>query len=510
MNRSKEMSNRKLRVVARSSQLSLLQVEEVFSLMDGLEYELVTCESYGDRHKEQSLTGGIPSDFFTRELDAAVLEGKADIAIHSAKDLPFPLPKGLEIYALTDAFDKSDSLVSRDHLTLAQLPSGARIATSSVMRKKELLRLREDLRVVDVRGTIGERIAQLDRGDFEGLIVASCALHRLGLSDRIAEPLPFETHPLQGHIAIVGRTGDETIQHIFSPDKLHRSGDHQTQAYYLRGEQIPDRISRLMGMGIDMQTPVLLICNLGGEKEKGFFFHLNELQHTRILSSSPILMLVGERVSPKTQARSVLVTGSTTQWAEGRGTVTHTPLIRTERLPIGESFTLQGGKAFDYILFTSRNGVRYFTEQLSADDLSLLKEAKVISVGQATTRSLNDLGITPVYESESASAKGIVAYFERNGLSGKRILLPRSAIGIAALPLELRRLGNEVTDLPIYKTETDPESEVVKDLSVYNEILFSSPSGVRAFMERYGGLPNDVPLTSIGETTAKEILASIQ
>ena len=66
MNRSKEMSNRKLRVVARSSQLSLLQVEEVFSLMDGLEYELVTCESYGDRHKEQSLTGGIPSDFFTR------------------------------------------------------------------------------------------------------------------------------------------------------------------------------------------------------------------------------------------------------------------------------------------------------------------------------------------------------------------------------------------------------------------------------------------------------------
>lgn len=509
MNSANYMNNNKLRVVARSSRLSLLQVEELFSLMDHMDYDLVALESYGDKHKEQSLTGGIPADFFTRELDAAILDGRADVAIHSAKDLPFPLPKGLEIYALTSAFDKTDSLVSKGNLPLSQLPAGARIATSSAMRKKELVRLREDLRVVDVRGTIEERIAQLDRGDFEGLIVASCALHRLGLSDRIAEPLPFETHPLQGHIAIVGRCGDEKSRRLFASDKLHCAGKGLTHAYYIDGEQIPEQVLKIQEMGLDPQTNIQLICHLGKDNERCFQFNLTELQYTKILSSSPILMLVEESSRGNGHPRKVLVTGTTTQWAEGRGTITHTPLIRTEAIPFGESFHLQGTPPYDYILFTSRNGVRYFTDQLSASERSLLKDTQLISVGGATTQSLNALGLSPVYESETTSAKGIIAYFKRNGITEKRILMPRSAIGIPALPQELRQMGNEVTDLSVYKTVTDEKAPMVEDLSVYDEILFSSPSGVRAFVSRYGKLPSDIPLTGKGETTMKEISDSL-
>lgn len=206
-----------MKIIARNSRLSLLQVEEVMRQLPDVEYELTSTLSFGDKHKDTSLMDNIPDDFFTRELDDSLLNNSADVAIHSAKDLPYPLPEGLEIYALTKAADKSDSLVSRNNLTLSQLPAGSRIATSSAKRKQELLAMRPDLTVASVRGTIEERIRQVDEGKYDALIVATCAMQRLGLDSRIAERLPFETHPLQGHLAVVGRKGEESISRIFAP-----------------------------------------------------------------------------------------------------------------------------------------------------------------------------------------------------------------------------------------------------------------------------------------------------
>lgn len=168
-----------------------------------MDYELVKLTSYGDRHKEQSLMdGGLAPDFFTRELDEALLSGKADIAVHSAKDLPYPLTDGIEVIALTEGKDKTDSLVARDGQTLATLPAGSKVGTSSAQRRAELLKLRSDLEVVPIRGTIEERIAQVDSGKVDALIVATCALERLGLLHRATERLPFKTHPLQGNLAV--------------------------------------------------------------------------------------------------------------------------------------------------------------------------------------------------------------------------------------------------------------------------------------------------------------------
>ncbi|MDR1602364.1 MAG: uroporphyrinogen-III C-methyltransferase [Tannerella sp.] len=214
--------HRKPRVVARSSALSLAQVREVFSFLPEMEYSLIAIESVGDRNKHIPLTDNVAADFFTRELDEMLLAGKADIAIHSAKDLPYPLPAGLELFALFAATDKTDSLVSRDGLTLAQLPAGARVGTSSAVRRSELLNLRSDLTVTDIRGTIEERIAQADSGCIDALIVATCALHRLNLHHRIAEILPFRTHDLQGHLAVAGRAGDTELKKRFAPFDVRR------------------------------------------------------------------------------------------------------------------------------------------------------------------------------------------------------------------------------------------------------------------------------------------------
>ena len=212
-----------LKVISRKSPLALLQVKEFFGFFPELKYELIVLESYGDTHKEISLLENPPTDLFTRELDLAILDGSADLAVHSAKDLPYPLSSGLEVIALSEAFDQTDSLVSKNDIPLKDLPAGSKVGTSSPTRRNELLAIRPDVEVVSIRGTIEERILLVDSGKIDALIVASCALQRLGLSGRAAEELPFATHPLQGNLAIVARSGNAELKTLFKEKDIRRS-----------------------------------------------------------------------------------------------------------------------------------------------------------------------------------------------------------------------------------------------------------------------------------------------
>ena len=208
--------NKKIRVIARGSRLSRLQVEEVFKNFPELAYEIKYLESYGDKNQQISLLNGeAPADIFTRELDDAIRQGDADIAIHSAKDLPYPLPEDIEVIALFPAFDTTDSLVSRDHKKLAELPAGSIIGTSSPLRKKGLNDLRPDLTIKGIRGCIEERVQQVKDGKYDAAIVATCALKRLGMEDEIAEVLPFPTHPLQGFLAVTAKKGSQDLKQAF-------------------------------------------------------------------------------------------------------------------------------------------------------------------------------------------------------------------------------------------------------------------------------------------------------
>lgn len=214
--------NKKIRVIARGSRLSRLQVEEVFKNFPKLAYEIKYLESYGDKNQQISLLNGeAPADIFTRELDDAIRQGDADIAIHSAKDLPYPLPEDIEVIALFPAFDTTDSLVSRDHKKLAELPAGSIIGTSSpLLRKKGLNELRPDLTIKGIRGCIEERVQQVKDGKYDAAIVATCALKRLGMEDEIAEVLPFPTHPLQGFLAVTAKKGSQDLKQAFASKSI--------------------------------------------------------------------------------------------------------------------------------------------------------------------------------------------------------------------------------------------------------------------------------------------------
>ena len=211
-----------IRVICRNSNLALKQVEEVFLKLPDLPYEVIPVSSYGDNHKEVSLFDNNIPDFFTRELDQALLNGEADVAIHSAKDMPFPLTVGLELIALTESQDKSDALVSRNKQMLSVLKKQAVIGTSSAARKEGILNLQDDLKTINIRGTIEERIKLIDECQADGIIVATCALNRLGLEHLIAEILPFKTHSLQGNLAVVAKVNNEKLIRLFASTDIRR------------------------------------------------------------------------------------------------------------------------------------------------------------------------------------------------------------------------------------------------------------------------------------------------
>ncbi len=208
-------------VGARNSKLSRAQVQEVF-LELGLFYSHIQfsplwIETSGDLDLITSLRQLEKTDFFTREIDLLQRSGGCRITIHSAKDLKEPLPEGLTLVALTRGVDPSDSLVFPYGKDLSTLSLGSRVGTSSLRREKNIHSLRSDLVCVDIRGTIDSRLMQLDRGDFDALIVAEAALIRLGLTDRPRMKLPGPSAALQGQLAIVARDGDEEMRLLFAP-----------------------------------------------------------------------------------------------------------------------------------------------------------------------------------------------------------------------------------------------------------------------------------------------------
>ncbi len=218
---------RHTKVYCRKSPLAKAQVDEVYGMLPHLSFSRMDLDTYGDRHREISLWDPtVPADFFTRELDELeVLHNDPEmVAIHSAKDMPFPVVEGLEIYALTPCRSQTDSLVTRQGETLETLPAGSRVATSSPNRRRQLLEMRPDLEAVSIRGNIEERIRKVMEDEVDGLIVATCALQRLNMMNYQSEELPFQTHPLQGHLAVVGIKGGPLKEEFALIDERRKYG----------------------------------------------------------------------------------------------------------------------------------------------------------------------------------------------------------------------------------------------------------------------------------------------
>jgi hydroxymethylbilane synthase len=210
MKQSKKFS---INTGARSSPLSRAQVEEIASAMPAIDFQMHWVETTGDKDLVTSLRGLEKTDFFTRELDEMVLQKKVRIAIHSAKDLPDPLPHGLRVAHITKGIDPRDCLVLARGESLRE---GLTIATSSQRREEAVRALVKNVRFVDLRGTIGQRLSKLGCGEVDGVVVAAAALIRLKLLDLNFFYLPGPTAAGQGQLALVCRDDDEEMIRLFS------------------------------------------------------------------------------------------------------------------------------------------------------------------------------------------------------------------------------------------------------------------------------------------------------
>ena len=214
----------RVRIATRKSALALWQAEYVKARLEffhpGLVVELVPMSTQGDKILDTPLAKIGGKGLFVKELETAMLEDRADIAVHSMKDVPVEFPEGLMLSTICEREDPRDAFVSNHFSSLDQLPQGAVVGTSSLRRQCQIKALRPDLQIRDLRGNVNTRLAKLDAGEFDAIILAAAGLIRLGFHTRIAAYLPVnQSLPAngQGAVGIECRSDDAAVRALLAP-----------------------------------------------------------------------------------------------------------------------------------------------------------------------------------------------------------------------------------------------------------------------------------------------------
>lgn len=211
-------------IATRKSALAMWQAEHIKSRLEslhpGLQVELLPMSTRGDVILDTPLAKIGGKGLFVKELEVAMLEGRADLAVHSMKDLPVEFPPGLELYTICEREEPSDAFVSNQYDSLEEMPAGAIVGTCSLRRRCQIAERFPNLVIRDLRGNVQTRLRKLDDGEFDAIILATSGLVRLELDQRIRMRLPVETSlPAngQGALGIECRSDDARIQALLKP-----------------------------------------------------------------------------------------------------------------------------------------------------------------------------------------------------------------------------------------------------------------------------------------------------
>lgn len=256
------MSIREIRIATRKSALALWQAEYVKASLElahpGLIVSLVPMVSRGDKLLDAPLAKIGGKGLFVKELETALLENEADIAVHSMKDVPMDFPEGLGLFCICEREDPRDAFVSNTFASLDELPAGSVVGTSSLRRQAQLLALRPDLTINFLRGNVNTRLAKLDAGEYDAIILAAAGLIRLGFAARIRDSISVEASlPAggQGAVGIECRSADAQIHALLAP--LH----HRETALRVTAERA---LNKHLNGGC--QVPIACYALLEGEQ----------------------------------------------------------------------------------------------------------------------------------------------------------------------------------------------------------------------------------------------------
>ncbi|MCF1427412.1 MAG: hydroxymethylbilane synthase [Shewanella sp.] len=255
------MSQNLIRIATRKSPLALWQAEfvkaELERIHPGLTVELLPMSTKGDIILDTPLAKVGGKGLFVKELEVAILERRADIAVHSMKDVPVEFPEGLGLEVICEREDPRDAFVSNTYKSIDELPQGAVVGTSSLRRQCQLRASRPDLVIKDLRGNVGTRLGKLDAGEYDAIILAAAGLIRLELSERIASFISEESSlPAngQGAVGIECRTDDERVKALLAPL------EHKQTRYRVLAERAMN--TRLEG---GCQVPIGAFATIDGD-----------------------------------------------------------------------------------------------------------------------------------------------------------------------------------------------------------------------------------------------------
>ena len=258
------MASSSLRIVTRESPLAMWQAKFVKSaltrLHPGTEIQILGITTEADQRLETSLENLGGKGAFVKELEQALLNDQADIAVHSMKDVTINMPEGLSVPVIMEREDPRDIMISTAYRSLEDMPAGARIGTSSLRRRCQLMAIRPDLKILDIRGNVGTRLRKLEEGDYDALILAAAGVIRLGLLDRITQY--FETTQMlpavaQAALGIEIRDDRNEVLEMIAPLR------HEPTQQCVNAERALNRV-----LGGDCHVPIAAYAHLdGGEMQ---------------------------------------------------------------------------------------------------------------------------------------------------------------------------------------------------------------------------------------------------
>jgi hydroxymethylbilane synthase len=509
----------------------------------GLATEIQVIRTEGDIDQTSPLTEIGGRGVFTSALEAAILRGEIDAAVHSAKDLPSQVHPAVPVVAFPSRDDPRDVLVSRHGTTLDRLPAEPVIGTSSRRRDSQITRLRPDARIRSLRGNIDTRLRKADGPEFDAIVIAAAGIRRMGWDDRITEVFPVERlvpAPGQGALAVQARADSDVAALLASIDDSTVSR--------------PVRIERafLAAVGAGCSYPlgayarsvegvfqfVAMLADADGERVATADEWLatgDEQRHAaeiaaRLAAQIGVAPANGKRAwngwAPEdhglTGARVVVTrprqqAGPLLQALTASGaiplllpTIRIAPMVENDALDSALVAASQG--VFDWVAFTSANAVSAVAQRVADLDIQPdhLAGVRVAAIGPATAAAATESGFAVALTPATATAEALAAALREALRPGDRVLYPRSAIGRDVLPEALRRAGVAVTAISVYRTLPDPDvdPEVFSQIKrgEIDAIHFASPSSVRNFVALLGQDRDtiaDLPAICAGPVTAR-------
>jgi len=561
-----------LRIATRQSPLALWQARHVASLLKaahpGLEVELLELSTAGDRFLAASLAAVGGKGLFVKEIEAALLDGRADLAVHSLKDMTSVLPEGLILAAVPPREDPRDALVSPGGRPLEALPFRARIGTSSQRRSCILRERRADLEIVGVRGNVQTRLAKLEEARLDGIVLALAGLRRLGLEDRVTQVLSTDVSlPAvgQGVLAVECREDDARTRQLLAalehaqtrqavvaeraflaaleggctvPMAGHAEVDGDTLrmrgmvgapdgSRVVRGE-VRGKVSEGERLGRELAEDLL---------ERGAREILRAHAHAYAREDGPDGSAAGEQATPVAPALAAAPPqpgtapgrlGGERVWVtrpreraealcfllEDEGAeVVALPLLELQ--PPADERPLLAAAAhvqrYRWVLFTSPSGVEAFVEAARHEGaLERLKRVKLGAVGPRTADTVRSFGLVVTAEAELATGPGLFAAMQEDLQAGDEVLLPVAETARPELHALLVEKGVEVTRVVAYRaSQVEPDDVVLAQLEAAppTAIVLASPRTVEALVATAAGraLAAKARRIAIGPTTAKAL-----